>query len=66
MKSKVKTRIGSLNYRRWTCGAGKVNGMYFVKLGPLTFCLFRFFDEYWCFEMHWMNRLQLAVPDWRE
>lgn len=60
-----------MKYKWWTCGADRIpcggyGGGGALKLGPATLVLCRWFPDDWCFELHWMNQLKLAIPDWRK
>ncbi len=37
----------------------------FLKLGPVTLTWFEWTNGEYCIELHCMNRLIVAVPDWR-
>jgi hypothetical protein len=43
-------------YHWWTIHAGRLNGAW-LKLGPLSFWLYRLPAFGWCFEVCWLNRL---------
>jgi hypothetical protein len=58
-----------VGYRWWTCGyhnqADWDAWNQYLKIGPATVCWWKLSSGHWCIEVHWLNRLLLAVPDWR-
>ena len=52
-------------YRWWTVSAWNDAGSWGLKVGPVSFACFVRSNGWPCFELHFNNRLLLAVPDWR-
>jgi hypothetical protein len=49
-----------LGYRWWTVAAGKLAYCWFVKLGPLTICVY----DRKGYELHWMDEpiTDIVIP----
>lgn len=47
---------------KWTVRAGRLDGVLFLKLGPVTFAAYRYTDERWRLSLCVMNRERFVWP----